>query len=330
MNEKKVFVLFAIFSTFTFFPGRLISDQNTKLFVGILEGTQYWINYNKIGLKLENYEPSGEKSITNKTTAIVRVAFEKDGNQWVPMKSDITPNDFSNMDRYYPKEMSWAIIFDGKYMGKIRSRQNVIHSYGEIGSQEIYTEDKNSIPIIKTGASDFDYPNGYPNMRPLLLASANNFKDPEFWKPSLPSDGEKKIAISAFRNIEPTMARLYHYPSGEIVNTIAYSDDDVKLVKAYRSKVGTLLIGVQINGKLNNTEDMTPKEFLEHWFVIKKDQTVKPIGVNIHPIDAADLDNDGKSEWMFLGVDVESGEYYSYLLFYDDFSKSAVYEIHTH
>lgn len=86
----------------------------------------------------------------------VRVAFKKDGADWIPMKGSFgTPEALSQADRYFPATVNWTVVFSGKSLGTIASKNSgPPKGYGDIGTQTITTQ-PTDIPLVKTGASNF-------------------------------------------------------------------------------------------------------------------------------------------------------------------------------
>ena len=72
----------------------------------------------------------------------VRIAFQKQGSAWVPMKSSFDTSDaLAQADRYYPATVNWTVVFDGKRIGTITSRSpGQLDAYGDVGTQIITTK----------------------------------------------------------------------------------------------------------------------------------------------------------------------------------------------
>lgn len=136
----------------------------------------------------------------------VRVAFQKDGADWIPMKGTFgTPEALLQAESYFPATVNWTVVFSGKNMGTIVSKNSgPPMGYGDVGTQTITTK-LTDIPLIKTGVSDFYYGDSRVRTRPLLLVSAPNFKDPDGWKPTTLSLAEKQLVVKNFRKKLPKM-----------------------------------------------------------------------------------------------------------------------------
>jgi hypothetical protein len=72
----------------------------------------------------------------------VRVAFQKYGADWVPMKGTFgTPEALLHADSYFPATMNWTVVFDGKSIGTIASKNSgPPMGYGDVGTQSITTK----------------------------------------------------------------------------------------------------------------------------------------------------------------------------------------------
>ena len=252
----------------------------------------------------------------------VRIAFQKRASAWIPMKSDFNTLDaLAQAQRYYPATVNWTVVFDGKQIGTISSRNaGRLQWYGDVGTQIITTKATN-IPRISTGASNFSYVTWRARTRPLLLVSAPNFKDPDEWKPATLSAAEKSLANKVFRNRFPLFEQCGK--SGEEpIHMVPYSDDEILFIKAYRSKHDEVIFGQRLDESRSRCKFFDDEYFFDYWFALTK-QNVRLLGSQMTPMDAADLDNSGKSEWIFHTSRGEDED--GYELFYDDFSRKASY-----
>jgi hypothetical protein len=284
--------------------GAADADSHPTLYIGVLENIK-----------------SNESGPRYGAGAHVRVALFKDGDHWVAMNSNFgTLAELEHANDSYPARVDWTVVFDGKKIGSITSEaRDKIRYYGDIGIQSIVTDAKR-VPIIRIGSSDFDYQTGKPETRPLLLVSADNFRDPDGWKPTVLSATERAAGIGEFRKLVPTSERC-SAPEQHPVTPVHYADNQVKTLKAYRSKDGTLLFGFQLHDLSENCGWFDDANFYDYWFVIEKGQKPRELGNQMQPMEAADLDNSGKSQWVFHTSrgDNEDG----YTIYWDNFSKHA-------
>lgn len=219
----------------------------------------------------------------------VRVAFQKKGAQWVPFRTDFkTPETLAESYKFYPETVIWSVVSGGKKIGVIASKNpGPPNSHGDVGTQTITTERAR-----------------IPRPGPLVLVSLPNFKDPEEWKPTTLSEGEKKSAISNFRNRIRSLKKPVH--------GVPYSDGEIILIGAFRSRSGELLFGQGLDDKRSN---------FGYWFVLDKRRKIRLLGSEMTPIGAADLDDNGHSEWIFQTARGEHED--GYELLYDDFAKKS-------
>jgi hypothetical protein len=254
----------------------------------------------------------------------VRVAFRKQGAEWVPMKSDFDNQAaLAQADRYFPGKVDWTVVFDGQRIGTITSR-NLLPpgDYGDVGIQTI-TSDPSKIPRFETGAEQFYVADARARTRLLLVVSEPNFKDPNGWRRTKLSAAEAAIAVKEFRRIIPTM-RQCKAPEDESARMAPYADREVLLVAAYRSRTGEVLFGERLNPARNTCEFFDDENFHDYWFVIDEHHEVRRLGSQLTAIDAADLDDSGRSEWVFKTFRGEDED--GYELFYDDFAKKAWFQ----
>jgi hypothetical protein len=280
-----------------------VARTDSPLFVGVLE----------------NVEPGNSSQVMS--VAHVRIAFQKLGVEWIPLRTDFkTEQTLAESFKYYPAAVDWTVVFNGKKIGAITSKNpGPIHGYGDLGTQPVTTAAK-LIPQIYAGASDFSHLDNPAKTRPLLVVSAPNFKDPDKWKPTSLSIVEKQLAVREFRHRFPSL-ELCDKPEQEPIHMVPYSDTEVLLVKAYRSIGGEVLYGLRLDDKRSNCGFVDDRYFFDYWFVLDQHQHIRLLGSQMIPVDAADLDNRGRSEWIFYAPrgDNEDG----YELFYDDFAKKA-------
>lgn len=248
----------------------------------------------------------------------VRVAFEKKDGNWMPTKASFSTQEELAND--FPKAVNWTVMFDGKQLGRIKSRiPSVYDFYGDAGIHLVTPGQE--IPKVKTDTSDFANTAGPARFRPLLVASAPNFKDPDTWKRTSLSQEEQKRAVGAFRKILPLTE--YCADPNQNAEMIAYANDEIALLKAYRSKSGEILYGEKLKHSHSSCDYFDNPNYFDYWFVQATTGVVRMLDTEMTPIDAADLDNSGSSEWVFQTSRGEDED--GYELFYDDFSKKVYF-----
>lgn len=268
---------------------------------------------------LEDVEPGNLSPAMS--TAHVRVAFQKQGAKWVPLKTDFnTQEALAESYKYYPEAVNWTVVFDGKKIGAIASKNSgTVHSYGDVGTQTITTE-HTLIPRISIGAADFSHFDNAAKTRPLVLVSATHFKDPDGWHPTTLSAVEKQMAIKNFRSRFPSLKQC-DKPEEEPVHMVPYSDKEILFIKAFRSRSGETIFGQRMDDKRSNCGFFDDKLFFDYWFVLDERQHIRLLGSQMMPIDAVDLDGNGHSEWIFQTARGEDED--GYALFYDNFTNKA-------
>jgi hypothetical protein len=254
----------------------------------------------------------------------VRVAFQKNGADWIPMKGTFgAPEALLQAESYFPATVNWTVVFSGKSIGTIASKNSgPPMGYGDVGTQSITTK-PTDIPLIKTDASNFYYGDSRVRTRPLLLVSAPNFKDPDGWKPTTLSLAEKQLVVKNFRKKFPKVEQCKE-PEEKPIYMNPYGDDEILFLKAYRSQSGEVLYGQRLDGKRSKCGFFDDENFFDYWFVLGADKRIRLLDSQMTPMDAADLDNTGKSAWVFHTSRGEDWD--GYELFYDDFSKRATFE----
>ncbi len=282
--------------------GPQLARADAPIYVGVLEGPQ-----------------TREPPISSQRH--VRIAFRKQGSSWLPMDSDFgTPQALAKASIPYPDKVDWTVVFDGKSIGHISSRNpGPLHWYADVGTQIITTKPA-AVPAISVGASDFAYTTGWAKTRPLLLVSEPNFRDPEHWKPTTLSVAERRLAVQALRKQVPQMPQCERPEQGP-EKMLPYSDGEIIVIKAYRSAGGEVIFGERLNAARSICGWFDDEHFFDYWFVLNHSQGLRLLGHQMMPLEAADLDNSGTSEWVFHSLRGEGQE--GYELFYDDFTKRA-------
>lgn len=280
--------------------GSPVARADSPIYVGILEGPQ-----------------SHEPPISSQPH--VRIAFRKQGSTWLPMDSGFgSRKALAEANNHYPDKVDWTVVFDGKSIGHISSRNpGPLHWYADIGTQIITTAPR-AIPTISVRASDFAYTSGPAQTRPLLLVSEPNFRDPEHWKPTTLSATERQIAVQALRKQVPEMPQCQQ-PEQQPVTMLPYSDGEIITIKAYRSANDELIFGVRLDGARSICNWFDDQHFYDYWYVLSRPHGLRLLGHRMMPMEAADLDNGGTSEWVFHSLRGEDQE--GYELYYDEFAK---------
>lgn len=236
----------------------------------------------------------------------VRVVFKKDGTDWVAASSGI------------PETMTWTVVLNGRALGTITSATKSSSAYGDVNTQVLAVAPADRI-FVRKGVADFRSIGDVPvKSRPLILVSEPHFRDPEGWKPTQLSHGEKNLAVSAFRKKIPTSERCAQPEEGPI-HKVPYADVAIRFLKAYRSMSGNVLLGMRLDDKSANCDFFDDDNFFDYWFILRTTGAAHLLDSQMTPMDAVDLDNGGKSGWIFQTSRGEDRD--GYELFYDDFSK---------
>jgi hypothetical protein len=255
----------------------------------------------------------------------VRVVFRKTGVDWKPFQSDCRNQQcLKTMAAVYPHEMKWTIAFDGKNLGQITGRTpSEFKWYAAVGQQEITSSDP--VPTVGKRSAEFG---GYTEAavyRPLVANSQPYFKDTEAWKPFTPSQSLIAVLQRAFRKQFPRLCRSSKADESKL-EPFPYRDEDVKLVKAYSSKLGWVVARLHLEAI--DCEDVEAGfDIDDPWFVVDPQASAAYLDAGMWLVDAGDYDNDGKSELVFSINRENRG---GYELFYNDFKKRAAFEFSYH
>ncbi len=287
-RPSRLAAIVAIFVCPSFLPADVAAGDNS-LWVGVFENVN-----------------GGNFSSPAMASPHVRVAFEKKGAEWIAAPRKI------------PQTVTWTVAFDGRALGTITSSTIASPAYGDVNTQAVTGVPPDAI-LVRRGAAGFAYTGDIrANSRPLILVSQPNSSDPDGWKPTVLSLGEKQLAVKALRAKVPTSERC-DQPEQDPIHRVPYPDSAIRFLKAYRSKNGDIVLGMILDDKRANCGFFDDENFFDYWFYLQASGRVEPLDSQMTPVDAVDLDNSGKSAWIFMTSRGEDED--GYELFYDDFSK---------
>lgn len=184
---------------------------------------------------------------------------------------------------------SATVAFDGKNLGKVGFKIPV------------YFDGTNGYALPYTAISGLK---NLPRNRGVLITTNGAYADPQRWKPILP---DEKMKSRAFRGLKRIFKTSYACTSdGEFnnwnENNTAIKERDFAVTKAYGSVDGQFLFGLKMWQECPNRADTHPERNppdATHWFYAKGNGEPKFVVSAMLPFEAADLDMDGKSEWIF-------------------------------
>ena len=265
---------------------------------------------------LENLAPNLQARIQQSygtaVKSVVRVAFRRAADGW-----EAFPDDIGNLDRLqsasqqFPASLDWTIAFDGKSLGRIQSaRPKQWLVFSDIGLQLPLAGEQ--LPHVGQPGSDFaQWGADGAVYRPLILVSAPNVQDPDGWQRAAGDESLVRSALDAFRDAVEKENAKFKLEDGKVV-----------LLKAYRSRSGSMLFALLATGQAPAPDEVPGPEWSPHWFVADDAGQVRFLGSELMLIDAGDYAGDGHSELVFAK---SSYDYDGYLMFYDDFRRSAAF-----
>jgi hypothetical protein len=238
---------------------------------------------------VEDYIPFERKNDPEYRAMHVRLAFIKDQSGWSAI----------NNARFPVGKMTWHVAFDGRELGTIEAQppEGGIVRDGDLRNTLSIVTPVQEIPRVKRDKRRIPTYIGVLQSQPLVAVSAPLTRDPDRWKRTQLSKRERGMVLGEFRKLVPKM-RLCDEPENQI-GLVEYPDKEVE-VQSYRAKDGRVIAGAQIPDKTGcgMYED---EAFYSYWYVLETDGSMRLFGDEMTPIDAADLDGDGESEWIFKG-----------------------------
>lgn len=275
--------------------------QEKRHFLGVLEDYPRQSIYNKETKEIEKYTGY---------VPIIRVVFEKKGNEWLSEVADI------------PTEINWTIAFDGKKRRTVTGKtlnpeidhnddKYELHHYPR--SQEVIS----TIPMPFVGKRLLKY-GGFKDTavyHPLVVNSLDYYQDPDGWKPAKLSAENITQLQKAFRAKFPKVENCTT-KNNEVKKPWPYQNKDIKIDKSYSSNKGWSIAELSLTDRCDEPFGEDP--FNGVWFAISPEHKIKFLRDTMSLVDAGDYDNSGKSQLLFA---LDGYNRYGYALFYDDFTK---------
>ena len=255
---------------------------------------------------------------------VVMPAFEKDDSGWRIVTA------------FFLHKMKWTIAFDGKNLGEVeteaQSRQGDSNQGGPPYSREklaILTSIA-GIPTIGQPSEKFTGVTGILGplkvRRPLMVVSKPYFKDPDGWKRVQLQDEIVRLVRQGFRKQYPHVDRCKNEEIAE--HDWKFPDSALMFDATYASNKHAFLVGLRLNAGdcgWGGQPDDPLDPWVDQWFVVAADRSVRRIGGYEQLVDAGDYDNDGISEFVFFSTRSERTDAYD--LVYDNFQKRVDVEI---
>jgi hypothetical protein len=281
-----------------------VAQQKQPLFLGVLE----------------EFPETVDASVR-----VVRAMFQKTGADWKSFPSQCPDQAcLKTIAARYPAEVAWTIAFDGKNLGQITGRTvRELPGSSEIGRQDIVS---GTAPTIGKRSGEYGGVWDMAVYRPLVVVSQPNFKDPESWKPAVPSESLLDSVRKQFRRQYPSLCHM-DSTKETVKNPWHYQDKSIQVVRAYSSQKGWTIIGLHLDKARDCSDEEAGDQVDDPWFAIDRNGTIQLLDKGITLIDAGDYDNDGKSEILFVINRYREG---GFELFYDDFKKHAIFDLSFH
>ncbi len=254
----------------------------------------------------------------------VRVVFRKEEAGWLAFPSNCPDQHcLRTIAARFPAQVNWIVSFDGKEIGQVIGKTPTSFDfYADVGQQTLVG--RNAPPTVGKPSADFAGFLGEPVYRPLITISEPNYRDPEGWKPTQLTPEVAVAVRKVFRKRFPKVTNCSQRDI-EHAKPWPYTDLDMVVKKAYSSNRHWFIAEIELRSY--RCDGPADAAFSSQWFVITPEQQVRFLGSNMWLVDAGDYDNDGKSELVFsIDEDNRGG----YKLFYDDFSRNAIFQFHYH
>lgn len=229
----------------------------------------------------------------------IRFLFRKDAQGWKWHGGDPVSGRPSSTD-HLDVPFTWHIAIDGRHVGVVQSRprrpdepDHPRHAY-----TQVLTTPARGVPRLDKGTGEYNYGGAMALSRPLLAISAPNVSDPERWKPAKLDAGERRTLLAAFRRQVPQLRQCDEPEQGG--RLIDYEDKDVLVHSSYRDRNGRVIASAELDEEKSGCYYYDDELFYDYWFVLEPDGSIRVFGELMEPVEAVDMDGDGRSEWLFI------------------------------
>lgn len=256
----------------------------------------------------------------------VRAVFQKKGADWEAFPANCPDQQcLRTVPSQYPDEITWNITFDGRTLGKVKSRTpRSFSSYSYVGLQDIINT--SAIPSIGERSREFAGWPEKPVYRPLVAMTLPHFKDSESWKPQDLSNEDIQLLLRQFRKRFPRLCITSRQDETKLV-PLSYRNRDVVVARAYSSKRGWTIARLRLSKAIECGDTGRGWEMNDQWFALSPEKNAQYLDDGIVLVDTGDYDGSGKDALVFAIDRYNEG---GYELFYDDFQKHAVFSFTYH
>lgn len=220
-------------------------------------------------------------------------------------------------------DTTWTIGFDGRASGTLSTRPPAISwAYSTVGRQPIVA---GTPPWVGQRTLDFAGWVGAPVHRPLIATTGPSVADPDRWRPAPARAAQLRAVQAAFQARYPSV--LVCRPSDFLSPpgvAWTYPSDAPVVFDAHASARGWRMISLALplerRGRCEGiivNPDETENPWVTNWFRIAPDGALSWMGIGMRLVDAADIDQDGRSEVVFATSGYNRD---GYRLFADDFA----------
>jgi hypothetical protein len=247
----------------------------------------------------------------------VRYVFVRKDGKWASVPA-LSRDEFK-----VPESVAWHVIDGGKVVGALRTAGSAGCCGGPHAFAQLLDSSYSYAPNTLGNPGFYGYYGFSTNIRPLLVINRKeSVKDPDQWVEVTLSVGEKKKVMAEIRRRYPLLD-ICDLNDGGSKTFVAYADSEVDILRAFRDVSKRVIVGLQFDQQARERSkcgDSESEQGLDDmWLLMRTDGTALDLGSRMFPVGAADLDGDGKSEWVFKISNGGRGD--GYALFSDNFSK---------
>ncbi len=295
--------------------GTLYADAQDTKYLGVLETKgSLWPDE-----KFNAIEDSSRKKV-------VRVLFRYEDYKWYSLERDL------GNSKIYPRYIDWLISFKGEKMGEFSSSkaafkfEKIPWTWPRDG---YHTPDTQKLPTIGNPSKEFSGFDMEEHPRPLVVISDTNLKDTDDWVYFEQEKPEAQELSKLYNNYI-----LHYYNLDRFFSSTNSKVPSVQFLTLYKSSKNDQLL--QLGTLIDDVEE--GQNAVKIWVfksysgeIINLSKAVDyphrhkgdAIFSNLTLVDTGDYDKDGQSDAIFW-IDRYNGN--GYVLFYNNFSNSVIYE----
>ena len=239
-----------------------------------------------------------EKIAGYDSTPVIRPLFQNVENSWVVLN---TPYNYRKAR--LEKRTEWHIVFDGELLNGSAPINSDFRTFSKRPLHEniLRINNANSVPEVANKENRFQAWRGTPKNRPIATNTQPFFQDTERWEVYRNQQQLLVLKKRLFPTLKKQIGEAYHCNGSPDWKAfpIDTQHNDTEIYRAYKNNKEEFIISAGLAKKHTaNCDGPLHKSDKPIWFFIGKE--LKLIGFEFDLVEAADFNNDGKTEFLFF------------------------------